>query len=100
MFITHDDEGDWEACAQIERDYTSDNPKIKVYQLTGVDKMACFIHKGQWGEAMKPSFDSFFECCRLNGMTFAYPYRQIFHVGERESPDWNTFVTEIQYPLK
>ncbi|MGN1408931.1 MAG: MerR family transcriptional regulator [Eubacteriales bacterium] len=100
MFITHDYEGDWEACAQIEKGYNSDNPKIRVYQLTGVDKMACFIHKGPWGAAMKPSFDSFFEWCRLNGMTFAYPYRQIFHVGERENPDWSTFVTEIQYPLK
>lgn len=27
MFITHDEEGDWEACAQIECGYVTDNPK-------------------------------------------------------------------------
>jgi DNA-binding transcriptional MerR regulator len=110
MFITHEDlnnikyseegRGDWEACAQIEKGYISDNSKIKVYQLPAVDNVACFIHNGPWGAAMKSTFDDFFEWCRLNGMEWKFPNRQIFHVGERENSDWNTFVTEMQYPLK
>lgn len=92
--------GDWEACAQIEGPYVTKNPRIRVYQLPAVEKMACFLHKGSWGVAMKPTFDGFLEWCQLNGMEWEYPFRQIFHIGERENSDWSTFVTEIQYPLK
>lgn len=97
--IRHSD-NDWEACAQIDREYVTKNHDVKVYHLPAVEKMACVVHNGAWGEAMKPTIDGFFEWVKLNGLGVNLPFREIFHYGERENPDWSTFVTEIQYPIK
>lgn len=93
-------EDDWEACAIIEKEYKSKNLEIKVYNLSAVKKMACVVHKGSWGEAMKPTINGFYEWLNLNGLKIYYPYREIFHYGERENSDWSTFITELQYPIK
>jgi DNA-binding transcriptional MerR regulator len=97
--IRHSDD-DWEACAQIDREYTSKNPDVNVYHLPAIDKMACVIHSGPWGVAMKLTIDGFFEWAKLNGLDVVPPFREIFHVGERENSEWSTFVTEMQYPIK
>jgi effector-binding domain-containing protein len=108
------EQDDWEACTQIENEYVTHNPKIKVYQLPAVEKAACLIYKGPWGRPMKSAFDSFLKWCELNGIKWSFPYRTIYHVGEREYPDavcplirdavegdvTNNFITEIQFPLK
>lgn len=91
---------DWEACIQIEKEYKSDNPDITVHYLPAAEKMACIIHKGSWGDSMKTMFEDFFERLKLNGLEFRHPFREICHYGERENPDWSTFVTEVQFPLK
>lgn len=93
-------EDDWEACVLIEKEYKSKNPDIKIYHLPVVEKMACVVHKGPWGEAMKPTIDGFYEWLNLNGLKTDFPYREIFHYGERENLDWSTFITELQYPIK
>jgi len=91
---------DWEACAQIDREYITKDPEISVYRLPAIEKAACVIHKGPWGAAMRPTIEGFFEWAKLNGMEVAPSFGEIFHVGERENPDWSTFVTELQYPIK
>lgn len=96
--IRHTDD-DWEACAQIERLYKTDDPLITVHELPAVEKMACIIHRGPWGSAMKPTIDDFFDWVRLNGAQLTRPYREIFHAGEREGVSSADFVTELQYPL-
>lgn len=93
-------DNDWEACVLIEKEYRSENPDIKIHYLPAVDQMACYIHKGEWGDTMKPTMEGFFEWLQLNGFEFLYPYREILHYGERESPDWSKFVTEVQFPIK
>jgi len=104
---------DWEACVQIEKEYVSNNPKIKVHQIPAAEKVASLIHKGPHGSA-EPVLKSFFEWCTLNGMEWSYPYREIFHVAGKEYPDAvcpsvrdvtedddnNNFITEMQFPLK
>ena len=95
--LRHSDD-DWEACAQIEREYTPTDPLVKVRYLPA-EQVACIIHNGGWGAAMRPTIDDFFEWVQLNGAKLRRPYREIFHIGEREGKPWDEFVTEMQYPL-
>ncbi|MEM5770476.1 MAG: hypothetical protein AAGU32_19645, partial [Bacillota bacterium] len=110
---------DWEACVQIEKEYSPSHPDILVHYLPAVDKMACAIHKGDWGDATQSATAELLEWLKLNGLEWIHPSREIYHNGERENPDWvcyslrrsgecyeaadavgATFVTEIQYPLR
>jgi len=104
---------DWEACVQIEKEYISGNPKIKVHQLPAVEKAASIVYKGPHG-TMGSVLDSFLEWCKLNDMEWGYPYREIFHVAGKEYPDAvcpsvrdvtedddnHNFITEMQFPLR
>lgn len=110
---------DWEACVPIDKEYTPGHPDIAVHHLPAVEKMACAIHKGDWGPATQRAMAGLLDWLKLNGLQWTHPCREIYHNGERENPDWvcfslrcqgenyknaeaigSTFITELQYPLK
>lgn len=108
LCVRHDDVSDWEACIQIGKKYIPGHPDVTVHYLPAVEKMACIIYKGAWGDAMKPTMDEFVEWLKLNGLEWIHPRREIFHYGERENPGAvhagdsrsSTFITEVQYPIR
>ena len=90
---------DWEAALQIDREYTPDNPDIRVYRLPAVERMACMVFKGSWGEPISIATEQMLKQMRDGGLPYAHPFREIFHY-QKEGEDWSTFVTEVQYPLE
>ena len=90
---------DWEAVVQIDREYTPGNPDIKVCRLPAVERMACMVFKGSWGEPIRIATEQMLKQMRDGGLRYEHPFREIFHYGEGQSDDWSTFVTEVQYPL-
>ena len=90
---------DWEAIVQIDQEYTPGNPDIRVYRLPAVERMACMVFRGAWGEPIRLATEQMLKQMQDGGLRYAYPFREIFHYGEGQSDDWSTFVTEVQYPL-
>ena len=90
---------DWEAIVQIDREYTPDHPDIRVYRLPAVERMACMVFRGAWGEPIRLAIEQMLKQMQDGGLQYAHPFREIFHYGEGQSDDWSTFVTEVQYPL-
>jgi len=90
---------DWEAVLQIDREYTPDNPDIRVYRLPAVERMACMVFRGSWGEPIRLAVGQMLKQMNGGGLRYSHPWREIFHYGEGQSDDWSTFVTEVQYPL-
>lgn len=89
---------DWEAVLQIDREYTPDHPDIRVYQLPAVERMACMVFRGSWGEPIRLATEQMLKQMRDGGLRYTHPFREIFHY-QKEGEDWSTFVTEVQYPL-
>jgi DNA-binding transcriptional MerR regulator len=129
MMLRHDGH-DEEVIAQIDREYTSDHPDIRVYRLPAVERMACMVFRGDWGEPIRLAMEQMLKQMQESGLQYTYPSREIYHYGERENPDWicpipygvfsdpskrkeyevniapknreigSTFITEVQYPIK
>ncbi len=70
--------------------------EVRVYDLPGVEQMACLTHKGVYAE-IGHVYDVLFGWIQAHGYHVAGPMRDVYlHAGKGDSPD---FVTEVQCPV-
>jgi len=105
MAIYHDKEfkeRDWDIEVVMPlNDALSSNERVKVYELTGAEKMACVVHSGPFA-TIGEAYDALAKWIDQNGYQIVGPGRELNlrlpeKLGDQHDP--NT-VNEIQFPVE
>lgn len=73
--------------------------RIEVYQLHGVEQMACVVHHGPYDETLIQANTAILKWIDANGYRIRPPTREIY-LHYQVSGDPSQFVTEIQIPIE
>lgn len=71
---------------------------VQVYQLPGVERMACVVHKGPFS-TIGSTYGALFDWLGQNGYTTSGPLREIYHKGDWATKDEGEYITELQVPI-
>jgi effector-binding domain-containing protein len=100
--ILHDP-GYKESNVDVEAVISIDTPipgsdRIKVYELPGVEKMACLVHHGSY-RRLQQAYAALVSWIEANGYKIIGSNREVYIVGGNEQEN-ESFVTEIQFPVE
>jgi effector-binding domain-containing protein len=76
-----------------------DGDRVKAYELSAVDEMACVVHAGSY-ESFGATYGHLMGWIEANGYRMVGPPREIYVRGPESGDDPSTYVTEIQVPVK
>ena len=88
---------DGEAVIAIENQLVG-NERIKVYELPGVETMACVVHHGSY-KNLNLAYQGICDWIDENGYKIVGSYREFYIQGGQEQ-DNETYVTEVQFPVE
>ena len=75
----------------------SDNDRVKVYELPGVDRMACIVHHGSY-RTITSSYNLLLKWIEENAYQIVDASRELYiHGGAAR--DNESYITEIQFPI-
>ncbi|MGF1482156.1 MAG: GyrI-like domain-containing protein [Cyanophyceae cyanobacterium] len=86
-----------EAAAPIETTIAG-NERVWVYELPGVETMACVVHRGSFA-TLGQAYNALLEWIGKNGYAVAGANREIYLQYERDG-DPSQYVTEVQFPVE
>ncbi len=87
---------DGEAVISIEGELPS-TERLKVYELPGVEKMACVVHHGSYNTIEK-AYAALPAWIEANGYKIIGSNREVYIIGGNEQ-DNESYVTEVQFPI-
>lgn len=93
-------EKDWdiEVCQPIKDD-APDTERVRVYELAGVETMACVVHHGPF-TSISEAYEAIMKWISENGYRIVGPAREVYLLsakeGDQNDPDT---LTEIQFPV-
>jgi len=74
-----------------------ENERVKIYEIPGVDTMACVLHHGSF-DGFPHAYGAVLTWVETNGYRVIGPYREVYLHYERNG-DEGKYVTEIQFPV-
>jgi effector-binding domain-containing protein len=74
-----------------------ESERVRVYELPGVETMACVLHHGSF-DNFGESYGAIFQWIEANGYRIVGPNREIYLQYERNG-DPARYITEIQFPV-
>lgn len=75
-----------------------DSNRVKVYELPGVEKVACLVHHGSYNTLTQAYAAFKGSWMQANGYEICAPVREVYIVGGAEQ-DNESYVTELQFPV-
>lgn len=76
----------------------SGNERIKVYELPGVEAMACAVHHGSY-KTISLAYTAIGDWMDINGYQIVGVYREFYIQGGHEQ-DNESYVTQVQFPVQ
>ncbi|ARV61217.1 MerR family transcriptional regulator [Nostocales cyanobacterium HT-58-2] len=86
---------DWEAVVSFNGEIASTH-RVKVYELPGVEKMACVVHHGSYN-TINQAYAALPAWIENNGYKIMGSNREVYIIGGDEQ-DNESYLTEVQFP--